>query len=151
MAAQKNDGVREMAVRYTGPRRKANAGLITRPEAAASLARKFLPMDEGREAFGVILLDGRHQPTGFHVVSVGTVNQSIVHPRETFRAAVVDGSVAIILTHNHPSGDTQPSEEDRSVTSRLVRAGKVLGIEVLDHLVVTDDGYYSFKEHGEIQ
>jgi DNA repair protein RadC len=84
-------------------------------------------------------------------VSQGTLTASLVHPREVFRAAVQAAAAAVVLVHNHPSGDPTPSQEDHEVTRRLVAAGEVLGIRVVDHVVVADGGFHSFKESGEIE
>ena len=84
------------------------------------------------------------------LVSQGTLTASLVHPREVFRAAIRRCAAALVLVHNHPSGDPEPSSEDRQVTERLVRAGEVLGIRVLDHVVVAERGYHSFREAGAL-
>jgi len=99
----------------------------------------------------VLLLDGRHRVMSESQVSQGTLTASLVHPREVFRAAVRAAAAAIVLVHNHPSGDPSPSREDRDVTARLVAAGELIGIQVVDHVVVADAGYYSFQEEGEIE
>ncbi len=104
-----------------------------------------------REHFMVLLLDGRHRVMSESQVSQGTLTASLVHPREVFRAAVRAAAAAIVLVHNHPSGDPSPSREDRDVTARLVAAGELIGIQVVDHVVVADAGYYSFQEEGEIE
>jgi DNA repair protein RadC len=80
------------------------------------------------------------------VISIGSLNASIVHPREVFRPAIVLCAASLVLAHNHPSGDTQPSEEDLAITRRLHEAGRLLGIELVDHVVVADSGYTSFRE-----
>jgi DNA repair protein RadC len=102
-----------------------------------------------REAFHVLLLDGRHRLISVEPVSVGTLTASLVHPREVFRDAIRSAAAAVVLVHNHPSGDPRPSPEDRSVTERLRAAGVLLGIRVLDHVIVADADYYSFRESGE--
>lgn len=99
-----------------------------------------------REAFVVFAMDSRNNMIGLHVVSIGSVNSSIVHPREVFRFAVGIGATSIVLLHNHPSGDCRPSKEDERVTERLKDAGGIMGIQVLDHLIVGKDRYYSFEE-----
>ena len=99
-----------------------------------------------RECFVVVLLNTRHVPLGVHVASIGTLGSAPVHPREVFRPAVVAGAAAIIVVHNHPSGDASPSAEDRVVTERLRKVGELLGIEVLDHLVVGADRFFSFAD-----
>lgn len=104
--------------------------------------------DATREHFMVVLLDGRHRVMRESQVSQGTLTASLVHPREVFRDAVHAAAAAIILVHNHPSGDPTPSAEDREVTRRLVEAGEIIGIRVLDHVVVAEQGYQSFEELG---
>lgn len=101
-----------------------------------------------REQFRIVLLDAKNHVLGVKTVSVGSLSSSIVHPREIFKEAIARSSAAIILVHNHPSGDPTPSQEDLEVTRRLVEAGRLLGIEVLDHIVVGDNRYVSFKEKG---
>jgi DNA repair protein RadC len=104
-----------------------------------------------REHFVVIHMDCRNRPTDIETVSIGSLSNSIVHPREVFKGAVCKSSAALILAHNHPSGDTTPSREDIEVTKRLADAGRILGIEVIDHVIVADDGQFlSFKERGLI-
>lgn len=99
-----------------------------------------------RESFHVLLLDGRHRLLAFENVSVGTLTASLVHPREVFREAIRCAAAAMLLVHNHPSGDPSPSAEDRDVTRRLRSAGELLGIRVLDHVIVAERGYFSFRE-----
>jgi DNA repair protein RadC len=101
-----------------------------------------------QERFLALLLDGRHRVCGETVVSQGTLTASLVHPREVFRPALRAGAAALILVHNHPSGDPSPSQEDRGITERLVRAGALLGVSVLDHVIVADRGYCSLREEG---
>jgi len=102
------------------------------------------------EKFLSLLLDGRQRVLREHVVSQGTLTASLVHPREVFRPALRESAAALILVHNHPSGDPTPSPEDREVTQRLVRAGELLGVRVLDHVIVAERGYRSLKEDGEL-
>ena len=99
-----------------------------------------------REYFFSLQLNSKNQLIREVLVSVGSLNVSVVHPREVFSFAVRDSTSAIILLHNHPSGDPAPSREDRECTRRLVHAGKILGIRVLDHIVIGHDGYYSFAD-----
>jgi DNA repair protein RadC len=103
------------------------------------------------EKFIALLLDGRQRVLREHVVSQGTLTASLVHPREVFRPALREAAAAMILVHNHPSGDPTPSPEDREVTRRLVRAGDLLGVRVLDHVVVAERGYCSLKEDGDLE
>jgi DNA repair protein RadC len=102
------------------------------------------------EQFGVLMLDTKHRVIRTSVLSVGTLDASLVHPREVFRAAADCRAAAVVLFHNHPSGDPSPSADDLALTRRLVDAGVLMGIEVLDHLVLADAKYYSFKEAGRI-
>lgn len=101
-----------------------------------------------REIFKVVLLDAKHAILREETVSEGSLTLSIVHPREVFSLAVRESAAAVILLHNHPSGDPTPSHEDRVLTARLVSAGEVLGIRVLDHLVIGDGRYVSFADQG---
>jgi DNA repair protein RadC len=100
------------------------------------------------EHFLVVLLDGRHRVMREVAVSQGTLTASLVHPREVFRPALREAAAAVILVHNHPSGDPTPSREDREITGRLARAGELLGIPVLDHVVVAEQGFVSLREEG---
>ncbi len=102
------------------------------------------------EQFGVLMLDTKHRVIRTSVLSVGTLDASLVHPREVFRAAADCRAAVVVLFHNHPSGDPSPSADDLALTKRLVDAGVLMGIEVLDHLVLADAKYYSFKEAGRI-
>ena len=99
-----------------------------------------------KEYFMVVSLDNRNKVINIDTVSVGILNSSLIHPRETFEVAIKNHAAAIIICHNHPSEELKPSEDDLIVTQNLVKAGKLLGIEVSDHLIITKDGYYSFKE-----
>jgi len=123
---------------------------LRRADAAAKVfARFFAGFD--REGFAVALLDTKLKLIGVNLVSLGSLNQAIIHPRELFKPAILANSENLILGYNHPSGDTNPSEEDRMLTDRLVQAGKLLGIEVLDHIVVAPDGTsFSFQENSLI-
>ena len=124
---------------------------LATPLQAAQAAQRLVGSDLDRETFGILLLDARHQVTAPHVVSVGSLHGSIVHPREVFKAAILGNAAALILFHNHPSGDLTPSAEDRAITRRLMEAGKLIGISVLDHLILGDRGaYISFQEKGWI-
>jgi len=99
-----------------------------------------------KEYFMVVSLDNRNKVINIDTVSVGTLNSSLIHPRETFEVAIKNHAAAIIICHNHPSDELKPSEDDLIITQNLVKAGKLLGIEVSDHLIITKDGYFSFKE-----
>ena len=103
-----------------------------------------------KEHFYVISLDIRNNYIGIDEISVGTLTASLVHPRETFESAIRRHAAHIIIAHNHPSGEVEPSEDDLKITKRLVDAGKIMGIEVLDHLIITEMRYLSFKEKNLI-
>lgn len=101
-----------------------------------------------QEHFLVITLDGAQQVIRVHLVSIGLLNRTLIHPREVFVRAIKDHAGSIIVCHNHPSGQLQPSKEDREVTYRLGQAGELLGIPLLDHLVISKSGFVSLKELG---
>lgn len=106
--------------------------------------------DRPQEHFFSISLNGAHEHIKTRQVSQGLVNRTIVHPREVFAGPLQDRSAALIVAHNHPSGNLEPSREDREVTQRLKKAGEILGIPLLDHIVFSKKGYFSFLEEGEI-
>ncbi|MBL8728760.1 MAG: DNA repair protein RadC [Planctomycetes bacterium] len=101
-----------------------------------------------RESFFAVLLDARHRVLAVHVVSTGSIDAAPVHPREVFSPAIRDGAAAVVVAHNHPSGDPAPSAEDRLVTDRLRDVGRLVGIELFDHLVVGAERYYSFADEA---
>ncbi len=103
-----------------------------------------------REEFVIIGLDGKNRTIFIHSASVGCLTSSIVHPREAFKMAILGNAASLIFCHNHPSGDTAPSPEDIEITKRLVEAGQLLGIKVLDHIIFGDDEYNSFADSGLI-
>lgn len=122
----------------------------TRVESSEGLFHHYYPRlrDLRHELFLIVLLDAKHAIIRDQTVSKGSLTLSIVHPREVFNLAVKESAAAVIFVHNHPSGDPQPSPEDRVLTTRLVQAGEVLGIPVLDHLIVGDGRYVSFADRG---
>ena len=103
------------------------------------------------EQFGLVLLDTKYRLIRITMISIGSVDTTIVHPREVFREATSARASAIVLFHNHPSGDPTPSSEDLVLTTRMVNAGDIMGIEVLDHLILADQRYYSLIESGKMQ
>ena len=117
---------------------------------SADVARALRPLFDGidREKFIVLLLNAKHIPIGVNTVSVGSLTASIVSPREVFKPAIVGNAAAVLLAHNHPSGDPAPSPEDIELTKRLRDAGELLGIRVLDHVILGDGKYYSFVDAG---
>lgn len=105
--------------------------------------------EETKEYFIALHLDGKNRVVCIDMVSTGSLNQSIVHPRELFKTALLSSAAAVILMHNHPTGDPTPSTEDLTITRRLTDAGDMIGIKVLDHIIIGDT-YYSFAERGHI-
>ncbi len=106
--------------------------------------------DNKKEHFVIFFLDARNQEIKREIISIGSLNANLVHPREVFEPAVRHLAAQIIVAHNHPSGDAEPSEDDLAITKRLVEAGKIMGIDVLDHIIVTESRFLSFKEQGLI-
>ncbi len=106
--------------------------------------------DLDKEHFLAVTLDGASRVIDTHIISIGTLNQSLVHPREVFYPAIRDKAAAIIIAHNHPSGQISPSRADIQVTERLKEVGKLIGIEILDHIILCSEGYYSFQDEDEI-
>lgn len=123
--------------------------VIKTPDDAAALVMEEMRHFD-REHFRAILLNTKNQVIGTDKVSVGTLNSSVVHPRELFRNAIKRGAASVILLHNHPSGDPTPSREDKDITHRVMEAGKIIGIEVLDHIIIGDNKFISLKAHGLI-
>jgi DNA repair protein RadC len=130
---------------------------LTRPtrdrvqiKSARTAAELLLPQYGNRpvEQFGVLLLDTKHRVLRTLVLSVGTLDASIVHPRDVFGAAAAAGAAALVLFHNHPSGDPKPSTDDIDLTRRLAAVGMLMGIDVIDHVILADARYYSFREEG---
>ena len=109
-----------------------------------------LLQDEPAEVFAILCLTTKYRVIAYHEVGRGTLDSVLVNPREVFKGALLANAAAIVATHNHPSGDPTPSLDDLDITRRLVAAGDVLGIPVLDHIVVGDGRYYSFKEAGRL-
>ncbi len=135
--------VKERVGRYELPRK------IGSPEDAyRAITTITNAQEEAQEVFGVLILNTKHKIVAVHEVSRGTLNASMVHPREVFKPAVLHNAASIICFHNHPSGDPEPSRDDVEVTNRLVEAGKIMGIGILDHIIVGDNRYTSLKERG---
>ena len=145
--------VKELKIRYNVrkdlPRVRSQAALVSSPKEAARFFSRVLS-DETIEVFALLCLTTKHRGIAYHEVSRGTIDSTLVHPRDVFKAAILSNSAALILAHNHPSGEPEPSKEDKALTTRLVNAGKLLGIEILDHIIVGQERYYSFKEGGLI-
>ena len=135
--------VREKVGRYELPK------AIRSPEDAYKAITTLTNVqEEAQEVFGILILNTKNKVVAVHEVSRGTLNSSMVHPREIFKPAVLHNAAGIICFHNHPSGDTVPSKEDIEVTERLVAAGEILGIIVMDHIIVGDDEYISLRDLG---
>ena len=154
---------REIAVEQTGRRMRAPWVRLVRERGPAypKVARPIRDADdvmryvhaiaEGDEVevFRVVLLNGKHAPLGVVEVTRGSINAALVHPREVFRTAIAMGATSIVLTHNHPSGDPTPSDEDRAITTRLRQAGDLVGIRVLDHVILGEGGRrFSMEKEG---
>lgn len=120
--------------------------IISRPADAVPLLAEI--RDERKEHFLCLYLNARNQVIHKEVISIGSLSASIVHPREVFQVAIKHTSASIILAHNHPSGDATPSREDIDLTRRLVEAGRIMGIDILDHIILCDSDFLSFKERG---
>lgn len=133
-------------------RRSVSVDPMSRPVVNSPQDIAHIVMEEmrylDREHFRVVSLSTKNHVLGISSISVGSLNSSLVHPRECFKEAIRRNSNSIILLHNHPSGDPTPSQEDIEVTRRLIDGGKILGIEVLDHLIIGDNRYISLKERG---
>jgi DNA repair protein RadC len=132
--------------RRTLTRRPVDRLLMVAPAVAAAY---LLPRYGAHpvERFGVVLLDTKQRLLRTHIVSEGTLDTSLAHPREVYRAAVGGGAACVIVFHNHPSGDPEPSRDDHALTLRLARAGILVGVPLIDHLILADGSYWSFKEH----
>lgn len=121
---------------------------IAAPSDAYSALKRYARGKQ--EQFIAMTLTGAHEVISVSIVSIGLLNRTIVHPREVFHRAIKDSAAAIIVAHNHPSGQLEPSEEDRMMTKRLIEAGEIIGIPILDHIIFTRNGYVSFKDLGLI-
>lgn len=120
---------------------------ISSPKDAYEMIKDQL-QDLDREQFIIACLNTKNEPTNISVVSVGTLNKAIVHPREVFKTAILSNAASIMAFHNHPSGETTPSQQDIQLTNRLYEVGELLGIKLLDHLIIGDRTFTSLKEKG---
>ena len=132
--------VKEKSVKYENRR-------ISTPGDAQYLCRRFLE-DSDREQLIVVSLDTKNQPNTINVASIGSLNSSIVHPREIFKSAILSNANSIIIAHNHPSGNPTPSPQDIQFTKRMEECGEMMGIQLLDHIIVGDSGYISLREEN---
>ncbi len=120
-------------------------------DSAEAVWRHLRPYaDTKQEYFLALTLDGAGHLIETRVVTIGTLNQTLVHPREVFADAVADRAAGIVIAHNHPSGQCFPSEQDRRITRRLKEASQIMGIDLIDHVIITKAGWYSFAEEGEL-
>ena len=134
--------IRESSILY-------NIRKICEPRDIVDLGKKFL--DElDREELIVACLNAKNEVNSVNVVSVGSLSSSIVHPREVFKTAILSNAASIVMIHNHPSGDVTPSKEDKEITLRIKESGTILENCLLNHIIIGDDKYYSFKEDDEI-
>jgi DNA repair protein RadC len=134
----------EFAKRRFNPTKKR----IQQPSDVLSIVGHF--QDRPVEHFLALSLNGAHELIALRIVSIGLVNRTIVHPREVYADAIVDRATALVVCHNHPSGNLDPSEEDSAVTGQLKEAGEILGIKLLDHVIFSANGYYSFLEDRKL-
>jgi DNA repair protein RadC len=125
-----------------------HASPIRRPRDIFDLLENY--RDAPKEYFLLVTLNNNYKPIGIYIVSIGTVNRTVVHPREVFRNAISDLSSFVVLAHNHPSGEVEPSSEDNDMTELLYEASKIIGINILDHVIISKDKYYSFKMESDI-
>lgn len=134
--------VKEKVGRYELPKK------IVSPEEAYNAITTITNVEEAQEVFGILILNTKNKIVAMHEISRGSLNASVIHPREVFKPAILHNAASIICFHNHPSGDPKPSNEDIEVTNRLIEAGEIIGIRIMDHIVVGDGEYVSLKEKG---
>ena len=141
-----NRGLPIVRVRLEQDRVIGNESVNTQDKAVEYIIREFADLD--REVFMILNLDTALRPINLNVVSMGTLSETMVHPREVFKASILSNASSVICIHNHPGGDVTPSDPDIAVTNRLTECGKILGIEVADHLIIggRDGTYFSFQE-----
>lgn len=123
---------------------------IKSPEIAAEVARHYIG-DEDREVFLVICLDTKNKINAIHRAHVGSINATVIHPREIFKCALLNNSFSLLCFHNHPSGDPTESPEDIAVTKRLKECGLILGVEVIDHIIIGKNRFVSLREKGHLR
>jgi len=142
--------IRELSRRLLQEGAREYTSIVRGPNDAAAYLMPILRY-EVKENFVALLLNTKNKIVGHRVISVGSLSASIVHPREVFKEAVKASAASIIVAYNHPSGDPTPSREDVAVTERLIKAGKIMDIPVLDHIIIGDSRYISMKERGHIK
>lgn len=122
---------------------------FSKPEEAVDMVRPLFAMAD-REMMIVMSLNTRLEPLAVEIAAVGGLNACSVDSRDIFKHAVLNNAAFIVCFHNHPAGDPEPSQPDRKITSRLEKAGRILGIPLIDHIIIGEDNFYSFREHGQI-
>lgn len=139
----------ELGRRISEPKPNYNEPIVSSTIAMEFCKARFhrLIAEGVQEEFHIVTLDTRHRMINTHLITVGTLDASLVHPREVFRPAIRDACSCVLLTHNHPSGDPTPSTEDKEVTRRMAAAGEIVGIAVLDHIIVAKEGCASLREY----
>ena len=144
--------LRELTIRYTVKTDAAGEPIVVgrKVSTPTDCAAVFTTMlqDQASEVFAILCLSTKHRVLAYHEVSRGCLDSTLVHPREVFKAALLANAAGIVLAHNHPSGDATPSPDDMALTRRLVDAGRLLGVDVLDHIVIGESRYTSFRERG---
>ncbi len=139
--------IMELGLRIAAPA-KENPAAITSPDDVVELLQVRMALYD-REHFVAVLLNTKNRVISLETISIGSLNSSLVHPREVFKSAIKASASSIIIAHNHPSGDPTPSSEDLTITQRLVEAGEIIGISILDHIII-GSYYLSFREKGFI-
>ncbi len=137
--------IRELSVSYG--KKKQTTETIKEPDHLASFVRSIV-QENGKEHMVCVALDASNAPIAYSIICKGIANACTVHPREIFQFALLANACSIMIAHNHPSGKTEPSREDDDITLRLSKASQIMGIKLLDHVIVGDDGYYSYAYHG---
>jgi DNA repair protein RadC len=138
-----------MKYQIVSERQISNPGTIKTPDDVYNLVKRY--RNAKKEHFILITLNGAHEPISVSIVSIGLVNRTIVHPREVFAKAIKDMATAIIICHNHPSGSLKESDEDNEITERIYEAGKLLGINVLDHIIFSKTSFRSLRKEGYLK
>lgn len=138
-------------VKESGGRYNLDNKRINSPQNAVKIFNEVFEMDSrAEEILALMTLDTKNKVTGMFIVSQGSINESVVHPREVYKRALLQNASQIIIAHNHPSGEPNPSKEDINITKRLGEAGKLIGIDMLDHIIIGDGKYISLKDKGII-
>jgi DNA repair protein RadC len=138
-----------MTYQIVSERKLRNSSSIKGPDDVFYLLRKYAYSKQ--EQFILVTLDASHRPIRIILLGIGTINRAIVHPREVFHYALKDLAMAVLICHNHPSGLLSPSYEDLNITKRLIEAGEIMGIPIIDHLIINKKTYFSFKKENIIE